>query len=47
MSHGKADDGINEVLAEGIVIEDSEALGRVKDMVLGGTDATEVVGDEG
>ena len=46
VSHGEAEDGIDEVLAEGVVIEDSEALGRVKDVVLGGADATEVVGDE-
>ena len=47
VSHGEADDGINGVLAEGIAIEDSDAPGRVKDVVLGGTDATEVIGDEG
>ena len=47
VSYGETDDGIDEVLTEGIVIEDSDALGRVKDVVLGGTDATEVVGDEG
>jgi predicted nucleotidyltransferase len=46
VSHGEADDGIGEVLSEGIVIEDSEALARVKDVVLGGADATEVVADE-
>jgi predicted nucleotidyltransferase len=46
VSHGEADDGIDEVLAEGIVIDDSDALERVKDVVLGGADATEVVGDE-
>jgi predicted nucleotidyltransferase len=46
ISHGKADDGIDEVLAEGIVIEDSKALERVKDVVLGSTDAAEVIGDE-
>jgi predicted nucleotidyltransferase len=40
------EDGIDEVLAEGVVIENSNALGRVKDVVLGGTDATEVIGDE-
>ena len=45
MSHGEAEDGIDEVLAEGIVIEDSDALGRVKDVVLGGVDAEEVIGD--
>jgi predicted nucleotidyltransferase len=45
MSHGGAEDGIDEVLAEGIVIEDSNALGRVKDVVLGGVDAEEVIGD--
>jgi predicted nucleotidyltransferase len=46
ISHGEADDGIDEVLAEGIVIKDSEALERVKDVVLGGTDAAEVIDDE-
>jgi predicted nucleotidyltransferase len=42
-SHGEADNGVAEVLAEGIVIEDSDALEHVKDAVLGGTNATEVV----
>ncbi|MFQ3475358.1 nucleotidyltransferase domain-containing protein [Halonotius sp. F2-221B] len=46
VSHGEADDGIDELLTEGIVIEDSDALERVKDVVLGGADAAEVVGDE-
>lgn len=46
MSYGEADDGIDEVLAEGIVIEDADALERVKDVVLGGADAAEVLGDE-
>ena len=46
VSHGQAEDGIDEVLAEGVVIEDSDALGRVKDVVLGGADAEEVVDDE-
>lgn len=46
VSQGEADDGIAEVLVEGIVIEDSEALERVKDVVLDGADTTEVVGDE-
>ncbi len=46
VSHGEAEDGIDEVLAEGVVIEDSDALGRVKDVVLGGADAGEVVDDE-
>ncbi|MDR5674249.1 nucleotidyltransferase domain-containing protein [Halalkaliarchaeum sp. AArc-GB] len=45
VSHGEADDGIDEVLAEGIVIEDSDALERVKDVALGGADAAEVLGD--
>jgi predicted nucleotidyltransferase len=45
VSHGAADDGIEEVLAEGVVIEDSDALERVKDVVLGGADAAEVVED--
>ncbi|WP_311173061.1 nucleotidyltransferase domain-containing protein [Halobellus ordinarius] len=42
LNHGKADNGIDEILAEGIVIEDSESLERVKDVVLGGADAAEV-----
>ena len=46
VSHGAADDGIDEVLAEGVVIEDSDALGRVKEVVLGGADPEAVVGDE-
>ena len=46
VSHGKADDGIEEVLSEGIVIEDSEALTHVKEVVLGGADGTEVAADE-
>jgi len=46
VSHGEAEDGIDEVLAEGVVIEDSDVLGRVKDVVLGGVDAGEVVDDE-
>ena len=46
VSHGEADNGIDEVLAEGVVIEDSDALERVKDVVLGGTDAAEVLGNE-
>jgi predicted nucleotidyltransferase len=45
VSHGEAEDGIDEVLAEGVVIEDSDALGRVKDVVLCGVDAEEVIGD--
>ena len=45
VSHGEAEDGIDEVLAEGVVIEDSDALGRVKDVVLGSADAAEVIGD--
>ena len=45
VSYGEADDGIDEVLAEGVVIEDSEALERVKDVVLGDADAAEVSGD--
>ena len=44
VSHGQGD-GINEVLAEGLVIEDSDALERVKDVVLGSADAGEVIGD--
>ena len=46
VSHGEADDGIDEVLAEGIVIEDSEALDGVKDAVLDDADAAEVIDDE-
>lgn len=46
VSHGKAGDGIDEVLAEGVVIEDSEALERVKDIVLGDADSEEVLDDE-
>lgn len=45
VSHGEAEDGIDEVLSEGVVIEDSDALGRVKDVVLGSTDVAEVIGD--
>ncbi|MUV89205.1 nucleotidyltransferase domain-containing protein [Halapricum sp. CBA1109] len=46
VSHGAGEDGVDEVLAEGVVIKDSDALGRVKDVVLGGADVEEVVGDE-
>jgi predicted nucleotidyltransferase len=46
VSRGEAEDRIDEVLAEGIVIEDSDALGRVKDVVLGDADATGGSGDE-
>jgi predicted nucleotidyltransferase len=46
MSHGAADDGIEEVLAEGVVLEGSEPLERVTDVVLGGADAPEVIGGE-
>ncbi|MFC6874556.1 nucleotidyltransferase domain-containing protein [Halobellus marinus] len=42
LNHGKADNEIDEILAEGIVIEDSESLERVKDVVLAGADAAEV-----
>ena len=45
MSHREAEGGIDEVLAEGTGIEDSDALERVKDVVLGGVDAEEVIGD--
>lgn len=41
VGHGEADDGIGELLAEGVVVEPSEELERVKDDVLGGADATE------
>jgi len=44
VSHGEAEDGIDEVLAAGVVIEDSEPLKRVKDVALGGADAGEVLG---
>ena len=43
VSHGEAEDGIGEVLVEGVVIEDSDELGRVKDVVLGGADAEGVI----
>jgi len=46
VSHGEAGDGIDEILAEGVVIENSSALGRVKDVMLGDADAEEVVDDE-
>lgn len=46
VSHGEADNGIKQVLSEGIVIEDSGALARVKDVALGGADATKEVADE-
>ncbi|MFT4920862.1 MAG: putative nucleotidyltransferase [Haloarculaceae archaeon] len=46
IGHGNADDGLAEVLAEGVVIEDSKALERVKDVALGGDDATEELDDE-
>lgn len=46
VSHGEADTEIDELLTEGIVIEDSDALERVKDVVLGGADPGKVVGDE-
>jgi predicted nucleotidyltransferase len=42
LNHGKADNEIDEILAEGIVIEDSESLERVKDVVLAGAEAAEV-----
>lgn len=41
VSHGERDNGIAEVLAEGVVIEESDALAQVKDAVLGGTATTE------
>lgn len=43
VSHGDADDGLDDILAEGIVIEDSDRLEAVKDVVLGEADATEVL----
>jgi predicted nucleotidyltransferase len=46
VSHGAAEDGIEAVLAEGVVIEGSDALDRVTGAVLGEADATEVLGDE-
>lgn len=45
VSHGEADDGIDKVLTEGVVVEDSDALADVKDVVLSGVDAAEVLGD--
>jgi predicted nucleotidyltransferase len=45
-SHGNADNGLEEVLAEGVVIDDSDALAHVKDVVLGGAEAREVSDDE-
>ncbi|WP_170938359.1 nucleotidyltransferase domain-containing protein [Halorubrum sp. Hd13] len=45
VSHGEKDDGIDDVLGEGIVIEDSDALERVKDVALGGADAVKMIGD--
>lgn len=46
LDHAKAEASIDEVLAEGIVIEDSEALEWVKDVILGDVDAVEVTDDE-
>jgi predicted nucleotidyltransferase len=46
VSHGEADDGIVDVLTEGVVLEDSDELERVTDVVLGGADAAEVLGNE-
>ena len=46
VSHGEAGDGIDEVLAEGVVIENSDALEHVKDVVLGDADAEEVLDNE-
>ena len=46
VSHVEADNGIDEVLAEGVVIEGSDALECVKDVVLGGAEAAEVTGSE-
>lgn len=46
LSHGGADDGIAEVLAEGIVIVDSDELERVKDVVLSDADIPELSTDE-
>lgn len=46
VSHGQKPDGIDDVLAEGVVIEESDALEQVKDVVLNDHDAVEVVGDE-
>ncbi|WP_154018488.1 nucleotidyltransferase domain-containing protein [Halolamina rubra] len=40
LDHARADDRIVDVLAEGIVIEDSDALEQVKDVVLSDVDAT-------
>jgi predicted nucleotidyltransferase len=46
LSHGQESDGIDEVIAEGVVIENSSALERVKDAVLGGSDIEEVADNE-
>jgi len=46
VSHGEGGDGVEAVLAGGIVIENSDALEYVKDVVLGGADAAEVSGNE-
>jgi predicted nucleotidyltransferase len=46
VSHAETEDGIDEVLREGVVIEDSDALERVKDVVLGGADVAEVIENE-
>jgi Nucleotidyltransferase domain. len=46
VSHSEADDGVKTVLSEGVVIEHSKALAQIKDVVLGGAKATEVVTDE-
>lgn len=45
VSHGEGDSGIAEVLAEGVVIQDSETLERVKDVVLSGAAVGEVLDD--
>lgn len=46
LSHTNADDGIDDILANGIVIDDSNALSRVKDVILGNTAPSEVSTDE-
>lgn len=46
ISHAEVDNGIEEILAESVVIEGSDELECVKDVVLGGADAAEVIDDE-
>lgn len=46
LSHENTDNGIDDILAEGVVIDESNALSSVKDVILGSTDASEVISDE-